>query len=136
MQDTLGQPELIPVQPESIVQTAGVLAVAYRTDVARIVGIEAQHCAVDGAPSAGPAQQRLLARHLRGRLEERTQLPVEALRQRRELSGRDASASSELRRRDEQRHERSPLCAKCQSCSVTNSPRRSMWTPRTRRESP
>src|SRR5258708_22136242 len=119
-----------------MVQPAGVLAGAYRTDVAGIIGIEAQHCAVDGAPSAGPAQQRLLARHLRGRLQEWTQLPVEALRQRGELFGRDAGASSELRRRDEQRHERSPVCAKCQSCSVTNSPRKSMWTPRTRRESP
>ncbi len=135
MHHTLGKPELVPIEAEAVVKPAGILAAAFRAAVARIERVEAEQRAVDGTSAALAAEQRLLTRHFGGRIENRLQLTTQPVGERSQLAGCYGAAFVELRGGDDEAH-CAALRSKCQSCSVTSSPRRSMRTPLTRRDRP
>ena len=132
----LGEPQLVPVHAKAIVCRTFRLATTLGTEVPRVEWVEGQEGAIDRAAASFPAQHCLLARHLGRRREQGFEFPSQSAGQGREISVQRGAPCREVAGRGEYRHLTSPRGARRQSCSVTSSPRRSMWTPRTRSDMP
>src|SRR5262249_13309540 len=135
------KPELVPVDPEAIVQLAAIDGPAPRTPAdMRLKRLELEHPAVDRAPAAFAGEQSLLGGKGQWARDKRVQIHAKRCGERLQRSVYGAASRPQRLVRYENTHLRATagFCADptVHSASVTISPRRSIVTLCSRADSP
>src|SRR3954466_8300543 len=91
MHGTFGKPELIPIDPETIVELTAIRRAAPGADMNMpFEWIEREQCPVFCAAPALARQHRLLGREIEVARQQRLEISSERVSERRERAGRDA----------------------------------------------
>ena len=137
MDGAFGEPEVMPVQTKAVVLEADLFTSASRAAMSRSEWIVSEQRPVARAASPGAGQQCRFHGNVVTAVDERLQLASQSLREWRQCAPRDATPCVELGGGNEQGHRADAMRgAIVHPCTPTSSPRRSIVTPATRRETP